>query len=78
MTQEGAAYKEVPLFKAKVYDEKPGTGIRTGAVTAAPVKSNRSLKEKVEKLFHQGMQIDDIAEELSCPVSEVQFIIDML
>lgn len=68
VTQDGAAYKEMPLFNIKVYDEKPGTS----------AKSNRSLKEKVEKLFNQGMQVDAIAEELSCPASEVQFIIDML
>lgn len=46
--------------------------------TAPAQKKENNLKEKVEKLFKQGMQVDDIAEELSCPVSEVQFIIDML
>lgn len=68
VTSDGAAYKEVPLIITKVYDDKK---------TEAEPKSNRSLKEKVEKLFKQGMQIDDIAAELSCPISEVQFIIDM-
>ena len=67
VTPEGAAYKEVPLIITKVYDDKAETQ-----------KSNRTLKENVERLFHQGMQIDDIAAELSCPSSEVQFIIDML
>ena len=67
VTPDGAAYKEVPLIITKVYDDKE------------PVqKNNRSLKENVEKLFNQGMQIDDIAAELSCSTSEVQFIIDML
>ena len=46
--------------------------------TAPAQKKENILKEKVEKLFKQGMQVDDIADELSCPVSEVQFIIDML
>ena len=41
-------------------------------------KADNTLKEKVEQLFRQGMQVDDIAAELSCPSSEVQFIIDML
>jgi|GEM_PF-2034593 len=67
VTPEGAAYKEVPLIITKVYDDKAETQ-----------KSNRTLKENVERLFHQGMQIDDIAAELSCSTSEVQFIIDML
>ena len=69
VTSEGAAYKEVPLIITKVYDDK---------VTSEQVKNNRSLKENVERLFNQGMQIDDIAAELSCSTSEVQFIIDML
>ena len=69
ITPEGAAYKEVPLIITKVYDDKE---------TSAEPKNNRTLKENVERLFHQGMQIDDIAAELSCSTSEVQFIIDML
>ena len=67
VTAQGAAYKEVPLIITKVYDDK-----------AANQKTNRTLKENVERLFRQGMQIDDIAAELSCSTSEVQFIIDML
>ena len=57
----------MPLIISKVYEDK-----------SANQKSNRSLKENVERLFKQGMQIDDIATELSCSTSEVQFIIDML
>ncbi|MBP5519095.1 MAG: hypothetical protein J6X84_00755 [Treponema sp.] len=68
VTSNGAAYKEVPLIITKVYEDK----------TNAEQKSNKSLKERVEKLFNSGMQIDDIAAELSCSTSEVQFIIDML
>ena len=57
---------------------------KCGSEFAAPdlrsinVSKDPSLKDKVEKLFNQGMQVDAIADELSCPVSEVQFIIDML
>lgn len=69
VTATGAAYKEVPLIITKVYDDKK---------TSDNPISKRSLKEKVEKLFNQGMQISDIAAELSCPISEVQFIIDMM
>ncbi len=79
VTNEGAAYKEVPLFKAKVYDEKIGIiKMQKDAQEKEAQAQDRSLKDKVEKLFRQGMQIDDIAQELSCPSSEVQFIIDML
>ncbi len=67
ITPDGAAYKEVPLISAKVYDDK-----------LDDEASSSSLAEKVEKLFRQGMQIEDIAAELSCSTSEVQFIIDML
>lgn len=68
VTADGAAYKEVPLIITKVYDDKTNN---------VPSASPKSLKEKVEKLFNQGMKIEDIAAELSCPISEVQFIIDM-
>ena len=70
VTKDGAAYKEVPLIITKVYDDKTNSQINS--------KQPKPLKESVEKLFNQGMQIEDIAKELSCPVSEVQFIIDML
>ena len=40
--------------------------------------TTKKLNDKVEKLFNSGMQVEDIAVELSCSVSEVQFIIDML
>ena len=79
VTNDGAAYKEVPLINTKVYDDKIGlVKKQKEAQEVQDQNSDKSLKEKVEKLFNQGMQIDAIAQELSCPVSEVQFIIDML
>ncbi len=79
VTPDGAAYKEVPLIITKVYDEKMNiVKTQQEAKTIQSQTSERNLKDKVEKLFRQGMQIDDIAAELSCPASEVQFIIDML
>lgn len=68
---DGVAYKEVPLIVTKIFNDKTAN---------KPVndKSNKSIKEKVEKMFYQGMQVDDIAAELSCSISEIQFIIDML
>lgn len=64
--QDGSAYKEVPLIAAKVYNDKK-------------IEENKQdiLKQKISKLFAQGMNAEDIALELSCSVSEVQFIIDM-
>ena len=38
----------------------------------------KSLNDRVERLFRTGMNVEDIAMELSCSSSEVQFIIDML
>lgn len=79
VTNDGAAYKEVPVINAASYDEKIAIVKRQKeAAEEQKQKSDRSLKDKVERLFNQGMQIEDIAQELSCPVSEVQFIIDML
>lgn len=68
VTSDGAAYKEVPLIITKVYNDK-NTDIS---------QNSQMLNQKVEKLFQQGMQIDEIAAELSCSIAEVQFIIDML
>ncbi len=68
VTHEGAAYKEVPLIITKIYDDQANE----------KKKSNKPLDDKVEKLFRQGMNVDDIAAELSCSIAEVQFIIDML
>ncbi len=68
VTPEGAAYKEVPLIITKVFNDKP-------ADSKIPAKA---LPEKVEKLFKSGMNVEEIAAELSCSISEVEFIIDML
>ena len=80
ITKDGAAFKEVPLIVTKVYDEEPPKPKANPQpfYTPKPQNTTKSLKDKVEKLFNQGMQVDDIAQELSCPSSEVQFIIDML
>lgn len=79
VTKTGEAYKEVPVINTTTYDEKIGLIKRQKeALELQSKNSDRSLKEKVERLFNQGMQINDIAQELSCPASEVQFIIDML
>lgn len=73
VTPEGAAYKEVPLIITKVYDDKQSSG-----ETLTKSQKSAQINEKVEKLFRQGMSADDIASELSCSISEVQLIIDLL
>ena len=66
VTSDGAAYKEVPLISAKLYSDKK-------------IEENNHdiLKQKVAKLFAQGLTSEEIALKLSCSVSEVEFIIDM-
>ena len=52
--------------------------IVTNIVAPDNFVSKKSLNDRVERMFGMGMQVEDIALELSCSVSEVQFIIDML
>lgn len=66
---DGAAYKQVPLIVTKVYEDKP-VGEKENA--------SKSLNKEVKKLYEQGLQIEEIAAKLSCSISEVQFIIDLL
>lgn len=69
VTPEGAAYKEVPLIITKVYNDRQVENKKISA---------KDLPDKVEKLFKTGMNVEEIAAELSCSISEVAFIIDML
>ena len=85
VTQDGAAYKKVPLIITDVYDEEPGT--QKKAETYKPAKpfqtdpmanlSKSNFSSKVMSLFNSGYQVEQIAKELSCSVTEVQLIIDM-
>lgn len=65
VTEEGAAYKQVPLIITKVLDEKSGD-------------TTKNKNKEVKKLYEQGYTVEQIAIELSCSIIEVQFIIDML
>ncbi len=67
VTPDGAALKEVPLIITKVYDDEK---IKT--------TEEKNLNEKVQMLYDAGHGVEEIATELSCSVTEVQFIIDML
>ncbi|MCR4953490.1 MAG: hypothetical protein K6A43_05385 [Treponema sp.] len=73
VTQDGAAYREVPLIITKVYDETaPQNQVQN------QVPSHKSLSEQVKQLFEQGYKAEEIAAQLSCSVTEAQFIIDMI
>lgn len=70
VTPDGAAYKEVPLIITKIFDEKP--------VINKTEKMGKQLNENIRKLYNEGLEIEEIAKKLSCSITEVQFIIDML
>lgn len=97
VTQDGAAYREVPLIITKVYDETASqsqTQSQTQNPTQNPTQnqtyvqsqthfqnqssSRHSLSEQVKQLFEQGYKAEEIAAQLSCSVTEAQFIIDMI
>ena len=68
-----------PAVQQELFTSKPESfPVRPQPAPRQAASQTKSLKDKVERLFNQGMQIDDIAAELSCSTSEVQFIIDML
>lgn len=82
---DGAAYKHVPLIISRVLDEEPS---RVSEDSSRPkagtddnlkiIKTNKTdFSEQVRDLFSKGMNVEQIAEELSCSITEVQFVIDM-
>jgi hypothetical protein len=84
VTQDGAAYKKVPLIITDVYDEGPKLHSKSDnykppkPVYTEPVDFSKSnFSNRVWNLFNSGYQVEQIATELSCSVTEVQLIIDM-
>ena len=72
LTQDGAAYKEVPLIHTKNLDEK------TTSNNYINIESkSRTLADKVGELFAQSYPVEQIAKLLNCSVTEVQTIIDL-
>lgn len=67
ITEDGAAYKEVPLIITRVYDEKP----------VPKENKKKNLTKAVQELYNNGLTVTQIANELSCSITEVQLIIDM-
>ena len=70
VTEDGAAYHEIPLIITKVYDEEPKT------MTSEEIKKN--MNHLVRKLLDEGKNVEEIAKKLNCSITEIQFIIDML
>ena len=69
VTQDGAAYREIPLVITKVYDEKPHK--------LTDEEKKKKMPELVRKMFREGAEAEEIAANLNCSITEVQFIIDM-
>ena len=69
VTEDGAAYREIPLIITKVFDEEPRK------MTQEEIKKN--LEHLVRKLFNEGNTVEQIAQKLNCSITEIQFIIDM-
>lgn len=68
VTQDGAAYREVPLIITKVYDEE---------IHKNESSRKKNLTKLVQELYNNGLKVEEIANELSCSITEVQLIIDM-
>ena len=69
VTQDGAAYKEVPLIITKVYEEKP--------IDSENKNKKNNITKEVQELYNNGLTVEQIANRLSCSITEVQLIIDI-
>lgn len=76
VTKEGAAFKEVPMIITEIYEDKPVVPVVENSISNEP--KEKSLKTKVSELYNQGYKSEEIALALSCSITEVDFIIDML
>lgn len=79
VTPDGAAYRHVPLVITKILDEEPVSQAYEYDGASSPVvqTAKKDFSEQVWDLFNKGLQVEQIAAELSCTVTEVQLIIDM-
>lgn len=81
VTDDGAAYKEVPVISARILDEQPEKReelkYEEAPATTAEIK-RRNLTKKVKELYDDGNSVEQIASKLSCSVTEIQFILDMI
>ena len=84
VTEDGAAFKEVPLIITKVYQETPtdnstskNSDSNDEANFEKRVEKKKNLNKRVQELYNNGLKVEEIANELSCSITEVQLIIDM-
>lgn len=61
---DGTSYAGIPIVMPTVF------------ATDTPVQLKDDLKTRIVKLYEQGKSIEEIAAELSCSTTEVQFVID--
>lgn len=68
LTQDGAAYREVPVITSRMVDEP----------VVKPVKNSKDKKAlQVVDLFRSGHSVKEITQELNLSEIEVQLILDM-
>ena len=64
VNSDGTSYVGIPIVMPTVF------------ATETPVQLKDDLKTRIVKLYEQGKSIEEIASELSCSTTEVQFVID--
>lgn len=70
VTPDGTAYREIPLIITKVLDDEPHK--------LTDEEKKKKLPELVRKMFKDGASTEEIAANLNCSITEVQFIIDLM
>lgn len=69
-TQDRGNSHEIPLIITKVVDNQPHK--------LTDEEKKKKMPELVRKMFREGVPAEEIAANLNCSITEVQFIIDML
>ncbi|MCQ2591497.1 MAG: hypothetical protein MJ188_01825 [Treponema sp.] len=79
VTPTGAAYREIPLIITKVLDDSPDNDARSSETRKLSQKEmkRKELIKSVQNLYNNGLDVPQIANQLSCSQTEVQLIIDM-
>ncbi len=69
-TQDRGNSHEIPLIITKIVDNQPHK--------LTDEEKKKKMPELVRKMFREGVPAEEIAANLNCSITEVQFIIDML